>query len=60
MTLSLYKLAIPGIVALLAVGTAGFLLAFSYYPEKHVNVDIDGKLDFIKSSNFFMNSTTFA
>ena len=43
MTLSLYKLAIPGIVALLAVGTAGFLFAFSYYPEKHVNVDIDGK-----------------
>jgi hypothetical protein len=43
MALSLYKLAIPGIVALLAVGTAGFLLAFSYYPEKHVNVDIDGK-----------------
>ena len=43
MSLSLYKLAIPGIVALLAVGTAGFLLAFSYYPEKHVNVDIDGK-----------------
>ena len=43
MDLSLYKLAFPGIVALLAVGTAGFLLAFSYYPEKHVNVDIDGK-----------------
>lgn len=43
MSLSLYKLAFPGIVALLAVGTAGFLLAFSYYPEKHVNVDIDGK-----------------
>jgi hypothetical protein len=43
MVLSLYKLAFPGIVALLAVGTAGFLLAFSYYPEKHVNVDIDGK-----------------
>jgi hypothetical protein len=43
MGLSLYKLAFPGIVALLAVGTAGFLLAFSYYPEKHVNVDIDGK-----------------
>lgn len=43
MPLSLYKLAFPGIVALLAVGTAGFLLAFSYYPEKHVNVDIDGK-----------------
>ena len=43
MALSLYKLAFPSIVALLAVGTAGFLLAFSYYPEKHVNVDIDGK-----------------
>jgi hypothetical protein len=43
MALSLYKLAIPGIVTLLAIGTAGFLLAFSYYPEKHVNVDIDGK-----------------
>ena len=43
MALSLYNLTIPGIVALLAVGTAGFLLAFSYYPEKHVNVDIDGK-----------------
>jgi len=43
MALSLYKLAFPGIVTLLAVGTAGFLLAFSYYPEKHVNVDIDGK-----------------
>ena len=43
MPLSLYKLAFPAILALLAVGTAGFLLAFSYYPEKHVNVDIDGK-----------------
>ena len=43
MALSLYKLAIPGIVTLLAIGTAGFLLAFSYYPEKHVNVEIDGK-----------------
>ena len=43
MALSLYKLAFPGIISLLAVGTAGFLLAFSYYPEKHVNVDIDGK-----------------
>jgi hypothetical protein len=42
MALSLYKLAFPGILALLAVGTVSFLLAFSYYPEKHVNVDIDG------------------
>jgi hypothetical protein len=40
--LSFYKLAFPGILALLVVGTVGFLLAFSYYPEKHVNVDIDG------------------
>ena len=42
MALSLYKLAFPGILGLLVVGTVGFLLAFSYYPEKHVNVDIDG------------------
>ena len=42
MGLRFYKLAFPGILALLAVGTVGFLLAFSYYPEKHVNVDIDG------------------
>jgi hypothetical protein len=43
MELNLYKLAFPGILALLVVGTIGFLLAFSYYPEKHVNVDIDGR-----------------
>ena len=43
MTLSFYKLAFPGILALLTVGTIGFLLAFSYYPEKHVNVNIDGE-----------------
>ena len=42
MALSFYKLAFPGILALLVVGTVGFLLAFSYYPEKHVNVDVDG------------------
>ena len=42
MALSFYKIAFPGILALLVVGTIGFLLAFSYYPEKHVNVDIDG------------------
>ena len=42
MALSFYKLAFPGILALLVIGTIGFLLAFSYYPEKHVNVDIDG------------------
>jgi len=42
MALNLYKLAFPGILALIVVGTVGFLLAFSYYPEKHVNVNIDG------------------
>ena len=42
MALSFYKLAFPGIIALLVIGTIGFLLAFSYYPEKHVNIDIDG------------------
>jgi len=43
MALSFYKVAFPGILALLVIGTIGFLLAFSYYPEKHVNVDIDGR-----------------
>lgn len=42
MALNLYKLAFPGILSLIVVGTVGFLLAFSYYPEKHVNVNIDG------------------
>jgi hypothetical protein len=42
MALNLYKLAYPGILALIVVGTVGFLLAFTYYPEKHVNVNIDG------------------
>ncbi|MGB9169263.1 MAG: hypothetical protein WCB31_10090 [Nitrososphaeraceae archaeon] len=42
MALNLYKIALPGILALIVVGTVGFLLAFSYYPEKHVNVNIDG------------------
>jgi hypothetical protein len=42
MAISFYKLAFPGILALLVVGIVGFLLALSYYPEKHVNVNIDG------------------
>src|SRR5919106_3987426 len=42
MALSFHKLAFPGILILLVGGTIGFLLAFTYYPEKHVNVDIDG------------------
>ena len=38
-----YKLAIPGIfVALLGGGIMG-LLAFNFYPEKHVNISIGGK-----------------
>jgi len=43
MALSFSKVAFPGILALLVIGTVVFLLAFSYYPEKHVNVDIDGR-----------------
>jgi len=38
---SFYKLIIPGVLSLLVIGTIGFLLAFTYYPEKHVNVKID-------------------
>ena len=43
MALSFRKLAFPGILILLIGGTIGFLLAFTYYPEKHVNVEIDGR-----------------
>ena len=43
MALSFHKLAFPGILILLVGGTIGFLLAFTYYPEKHVNVEIDGR-----------------
>jgi len=43
MALSFSKLAFPGILVLLVGGTIGFLLAFNYYPEKHVNVNVDGK-----------------
>lgn len=42
MILNFYKIAIPGIISLLVIGTIGFLLAFNYYPEKHVNVKING------------------
>jgi hypothetical protein len=43
MALSFHKLAFPGILILLVGGTIGFLLAFTYYPEKHVNVTVDGR-----------------
>ena len=43
MRLSFHKFVFPGILILLIGGTIGFLLAFTYYPEKHVNVSIDGK-----------------
>jgi hypothetical protein len=52
MALTFDKLAFPGILVLLAVGTVGFLLAFTYYPEKHVNVDINGTCyELLDSSN---------
>ena len=36
-------LAIPGIIFLLVGGTISFFMAFSFYPEKHVNVKIKGE-----------------
>jgi hypothetical protein len=38
-----YKLAIPAIAILAAGGIISFLLAYNFYPEKHVNVNIGGK-----------------
>jgi hypothetical protein len=40
---SFHKFVFPGILILLIGGTIGFLLAFTYYPEKHVNVSVDGR-----------------
>jgi hypothetical protein len=38
-----HKLAIPAIAILAAGGIISFLLAYNFYPEKHVNVNIGGK-----------------
>src|ERR687891_1896298 len=38
-----HKLAIPTIAVLAAGGIISFLLAYNFYPEKHVNVNIGGK-----------------
>jgi hypothetical protein len=43
MPLSFHKFVFPAILILLIGGTIGFLLAFTYYPEKHVNVSVDGR-----------------
>ncbi|MEJ7640854.1 MAG: hypothetical protein WKF36_01530 [Candidatus Nitrosocosmicus sp.] len=40
--ISLQKIVIPGIVIGLVGGTNMFILAFSYYPEKHVNINPNG------------------
>lgn len=37
------KIAIPSIVVLAVIGVIGFFLAFNLYPEKHVNVTVQGK-----------------
>lgn len=39
---TLQKIIVPGVVACLIGGTIMLLLAFSYYPEKHVNANFDG------------------
>jgi hypothetical protein len=38
-----HKIAIPVIAILAAGGIISFLLAYNFYPEKHVNVNIGGK-----------------
>jgi hypothetical protein len=40
---SISTLAIPVIAILALGGVISFLLAYSFYPEKHENVNIDGK-----------------
>ncbi len=41
--ISLKKIVIPGIVIGLVGGTIMFILAFSYYPHKHVNINLASK-----------------
>jgi hypothetical protein len=36
------KIVVPGIIVCLIGGTIMLLLAFSFYPEKHVNANLDG------------------
>jgi hypothetical protein len=40
---NLRTLTIPAIIVLLVGGTISFFMAFSFYPEKHVNVKINGE-----------------
>ena len=40
---NLRSLAIPAIIVLLVGGTISFFMAFSFYPEKHVNIKINGE-----------------
>lgn len=37
------KLSLPAIIIFVIGGVISFLLAFNFYPEKHVNVNVDGK-----------------
>ena len=39
---NLQKIVVPGVVTCLIGGTIMLLLAFSYYPEKHVNANLNG------------------
>ena len=38
-----HKLSLPTIIIFEIEGVISFLLAFNFYPEKHVNVNVDGK-----------------
>ena len=37
------KLSLPAIVIFVIGGVISFLLAFNFYPEKNVNINVDGK-----------------
>jgi hypothetical protein len=40
--ISSQKIVVPGVIICLIGGTIMLLLAFSYYPEKHVNANVNG------------------
>jgi hypothetical protein len=43
MKFNYYKLVIPAIVILVIAGIASFILAYNFYPQKHVNINIGGR-----------------
>jgi hypothetical protein len=51
------RLAIPAILILAVGGVISFFLAYNFYPEKHENVTVDGKISSSLSCLFLQLGT---